>query len=98
NEKGETPLMQVASVTRRPAQAEGVANLLLDKGADVNARDYAGRTALLKAMEGSASEYRVIGADESMARLLIGRGADVNARDQDGWSPLLRVVSLWADQ
>ena len=107
DESGQTPLMHAVSVIRRPVTDEpkpvkrayhAVANLLLDKGADVSARDKAGRTPLLLAMEGSASEYKVIGADESMARLLVKRGASVNARDNEGWSPLLRVLNLWADQ
>jgi uncharacterized protein len=69
---------------------EGVAKLLLERSADVNARDQGSRTALMMAMEGSASEYRVVGADDGMARLLIGHGADVNARDNAGWTALLK--------
>ncbi|HYL74014.1 MAG TPA: ankyrin repeat domain-containing protein [Bryobacteraceae bacterium] len=108
DEQGQTPLMRAAAVLGRAAVLEdakgiqqdyqGVAKLLLDKGADVNARDPAGRTALLMALDGAASEYKVIGGDEGMARLLISRGAAVNAQDDMGWSPLLNVLHLWADQ
>jgi len=90
------PVMDERKGIKRDYQA--IAEVLLDKGADVSARDKAGRTALLLAVEGSASEYKVIGADEGMARLLVKRGANVNARDNGGWSPLLKVLNLWADQ
>ncbi len=105
--QGMTPLMEAALAHARSLPDPGpkmerdyvqVAKLLLDARADVNARDHAGRSALLLATEGSASEYRVIGADEPIARLLIARGADVNAPDQLGWTPLLKVLNLWADQ
>ena len=70
----------------------------LMKGADVNTRDQAGRTSLLIAMQGSASEYRVIGANEPIARLLVDRGASINIQDNEGWSPLLKLLDQWADQ
>lgn len=107
DDHGQTPLMAVAAAHHRPLSNEnkqlvrdyeGVANALLDKGADVNARDDAERTALLLAMEGSASEYRVIGADDRIVRLLIARGADINAHDKEGWTPLLKALNLLADQ
>src|SRR5437764_10880293 len=84
----------------RAARARDLARVqtLVAGGANVNARDRAGRTPLLLAMEGSASEYKVIGADEDLARFLVEHGADVNARDAEGWSPLLKAVDLWADQ
>lgn len=107
DEQGMTPLMEAALAHARSLPDPDpkidrdyvqVAKLLLDARADVNARDQTGRSALLLATEGSASEYRVIGADEPIARLLIARGADVNAQDQFGWTPLLKMLNLWADQ
>ena len=107
DDHGETPLMKTALAHLRylPDNApkierdyEGIAHLLLDKGADANARSDTGRAALSMAVDGSASEYRIIGANETIARLLISRGADVNAQDQLGWSPLLIVLNLWAEQ
>ena len=107
DDQGETPIMKAAlahsrylpdGATKIDRDYPGVVELLLDKGAEVDARDNSGRTALAMAVDGSASEYRVIGADEAIARLLIARGADVNAQDQLGWSPLLKVLNLWAEQ
>jgi len=46
--------------------------LLIDKGADVNAKDITGETALMVAAERGHTE---------IVKLLIGRGADVNARN-----------------
>jgi uncharacterized protein len=106
DEHGVTALMFAAA--ERPSLADadkeiqrsplGVATLLLDKGAAVNAQNEAGQTALLLAINGSASEYRVIGADDAMVRLLVSRGADVNAHDKEGWTPLLKLLNQWADQ
>ena len=104
DENDDTPLIWVAwahalsSPDNGIPDYEGVAKLLMESGANVNARDRGGRTALISVMEGSASAYRVVGADDGVARLLIRRGADVNARDKEGWTPLLKALNLWADQ
>jgi ankyrin repeat protein len=51
---------------------------LLDRGADVNARDDTHRTALmLSSLHGYMGNVKA----------LVDRGADVNAMDVDGWSP-----------
>jgi ankyrin repeat protein len=57
----------------------GMATLLLDHGADGNARGHSGETALHMA---AARGYR------EMTELLLERGADVESRDQAGESPL----------
>jgi ankyrin repeat protein len=53
--------------------------LLLAKGADVNATDNHGNTALMLAASGGA--FQVI-------QTLIGGGANVNAKNKDGWTAL----------
>ena len=54
----------------------------LNKGADVNAKDYIGRTPLHNAARWSHKGHKKV------AELLISRGADVDAMDDDGWTPL----------
>src|SRR5205807_6978935 len=56
---------------------------LLDQGADVNARDEAGETALMQA---------ALNADTEMMGILLQRGADVRARRLDGVPVLSRAV------
>jgi len=58
--------------------------LLLDKGADPNAKDREGLTPLFRT------------TDAEMGRLLIEHKADVNARDKNGNTPLLRAATLSA--
>lgn len=53
---------------------------LLARGADVQARDANGRTALTYAAENG---------DPTTVQTLLNSGADVNARDWKGWSPLI---------
>jgi len=55
---------------------KGVAELLIEKGADVNAKNNSGWTPL----------HRVHTKD--VAELLIAKGADVNAKNRVGWTPL----------
>jgi ankyrin repeat domain-containing protein 50 len=56
-----------------------VVRLLVDRGADVNAKDNEGWTALYRA---------AVGGHEAVVRLLVDRGADVNAKDNEGWTAL----------
>jgi ankyrin repeat protein len=55
---------------------------LVRAGADVNARDENGDTALHSTIDGE------------LAKALIAAGADVNAKDNDGDTPLTRTVAL----
>jgi len=54
---------------------------LLDAGAEVDARDKAGETALLMASERQLD----------VVNLLLARGAKVNAKDKAGWTPLMQA-------
>jgi ankyrin repeat protein len=57
--------------------------LLIDKGADVNAKNRRGSTPLHWAIH-----------DEAKVRLLVSKGADVNARQQQGRTPLYLAAML----
>jgi cytohesin len=85
----------IDAAIRRNSKAVSAA---LTEGASVDARDNTGRTALIIAIEGSASEYRVIGSDEATVQVLLASHANVNAQDNEGWSPLLKLLDQWADQ
>jgi ankyrin len=56
-----------------------IATVLLDAGANVNARSRGGKTAL---------HYAARDGYHAIARMLLARGADVNAADQGGGTPL----------
>lgn len=68
---------------------------LLAKGADPNARDDEGRTALMDAAfeqtEGSAYCY------PDIAAALVRHGAAVNARDEDGDTALIYLAQIGSD-
>lgn len=73
-----TPLMDKVVAGDRAAVSAMIA-----KGADVNARNNYGWTAL--------SHAALIGNTE-LVKLLLAHGADVNAHDQSGWTPLMRAA------
>ena len=70
-----TPLMEAA----RTASSE-IARILIDKGADINAKDTEGKTPLVIATEFGNAE---------VAGELILAGADIDARDNNGCSALM---------
>jgi len=59
---------------------------LVEKGANVNARDYAGRTALIM-----ISSVRSKTSNE-IVRYLIEKGANVNAYDKNGYTALIQAA------
>ncbi|EPE06410.1 ankyrin repeat protein [Ophiostoma piceae UAMH 11346] len=61
-----------------------VAQLLLDKGADVEAKDNNSRTPL---------SYAASQGYEALARLLLDKGADIDAKDDNGQTPLSYAAS-----
>jgi ankyrin repeat protein len=74
---GQTPLHFQA--LRRRKEDRRVAKLLIDKGANIAARDPNGCTPLHKAAEWG---------NDNLVRLLVEHGADVNSTDDGGNSPL----------
>jgi len=88
DENGETPLHRVADMlTTDLDSAARMATLLLDRGADANARDRGrGSTPLRRAVSGTGASGTA-GTTELMlplARLLLEHGADPDARDKRG--------------
>ena len=85
---GTTPLMMAAGVGHEPGitrsaehQALDAVHLLAELGANVNAANEAGDTAL----HGAAWRERA----DSIVQFLVDRGADVDARNHRGWTPLV---------
>src|SRR6266404_3729646 len=78
-----TPLIAAARENRTE-----MAEFLLSKGADVDARDDDGYTALFYAAYNFGSED-ANGATIPMAKLLLTRGANVNTAAHDGSTPLM---------
>ncbi|XP_065914614.1 uncharacterized protein [Dysidea avara] len=74
-----TPLMIAAEYNR-----QDVVKMLLNKGADLNARDEWERTPLM-----IAAEYN----RQDVVKMLLNKGADLNARDERGRSAL--SIALW---
>jgi ankyrin repeat protein len=63
-----------------------VAEMLLSRGCDINARDSAGRTPLCVAAQN---------ADPVLLGFLVRRGADVNLGDNEERTPLHHVATVW---
>ncbi|KAL1606531.1 hypothetical protein SLS60_003936 [Paraconiothyrium brasiliense] len=77
NRLGETPLLCMR--TNEP-QSGALLHLLLEAGADVNAKDVKGLTVLSRAISGRSS----CRAEDKELEVLLQNGADLNVRDFDG--------------
>nr|XP_004469182.2 2-5A-dependent ribonuclease isoform X2 [Dasypus novemcinctus] len=80
---GATALMDAAE----HGHMDALKMLLEEMGADVNARDNMGRSALIHALLSSHDENV-----EAITRLLLDHGADVNVRGKRGKTPLILAV------
>ena len=83
-EKDRTPLIWAATGRDCPRMQERMCRFLLDKGANVNARNVSGRTPLQEA----AMSVRYNIDPRPTMETLIGCGALVNAYDMEGWTAL----------
>ena len=63
-----------------------VANYLVSKGANVNAKDIIGRTPL---------HWAVVKRRVDVAKFLVSKGADVNARDNNGQTPIINAMGTF---
>ena len=73
---GKTALLAAVSNTINDS---GVIQVLIDAGADVNAADTFGRTALM---------YAAATSNLNLVETLVREGANINQRDKYGWSAL----------
>jgi uncharacterized protein len=67
-------------------------NLLLSKGANIEAVDNQGETALFRAAMDDDSNYDWGGNYVEVTKLLLAKGANVNARDDHGRTPLQMAI------
>jgi len=78
---GGYPLLHQAVYSCHNESVRSIAEFLISKGVDINARGYQDKTPL-----------HMVGCPE-LARLLISKGADIEARDKDGQTPLWKACS-----
>jgi len=79
---GETVLMSAAKAGRTEA-----VKLLLEAGANVNAKNDRGQTALHRMLDTRNSDYNNSLQLKDTVELLLAKGADVNLKDKDGRTP-----------
>ena len=90
NNSGATPLISFPTSPRAGVRHLVGLKILLDAGADVNARDKRGRNVLHILDSPFVDEKCKI----ELTRELLERGVDINARDQDGATPLGRLAQM----
>lgn len=75
-----------------------IMRLLLDYGADIDAREESGRTALYAAIDGEASAppNPLDPVGENSVDFLLQKGADVNIQNEEGKTPFLYAVRFFS--
>src|SRR2546429_150643 len=93
----QTILMRAARTDYRSATANRIAllKLLIDRGADVRARDSSGRTALHWSVEQVMTEGGGFTARPEVVRFLLDIGAEVNDQENSGQPALMKIVAAW---
>jgi len=86
---GETAL-QAAAITGRT----DVVKVLLEAGADINARNDRGQTALHAILDIKRFTYAQESRPKDMIEALLAKGAEVNLKDNDGRTPLHVAAEL----
>lgn len=92
---GVTPFIVAVSMGLYPT-----ARLMVEKGADVNAKTEAGVPVLMFALYGgdamglSSSKAQPDKVDRELIKLMVAKGADVNAGTRDGITPLFLAASI----
>jgi hypothetical protein len=88
-EQSDTDGALAINQARAPAEPgeiyEAIIKLLLDKGADIEAKNNGGTTPLLCAFYSGC---------KAIVKLLLDKGADIDAKDNDGQSPL-SLAKYW---
>jgi uncharacterized protein len=87
---GMTPLLFAVTASRRKSahDALAAAKLCLDNGADVNARDASGATAL----------HLAVATSDDLVKYLVERGARLDVKDQAGRTPLDVAMGVTAGE
>ncbi len=85
DQDGSTPLHYLA-LNWKPGKMAKTIDLLLDAGADIDARDKAGRTPLMMTVYNNRDQ-------EKAAAILLGKGANPNLTDNQGNTFLQQLVS-----
>ncbi|KAH8151756.1 uncharacterized protein LAJ45_04378 [Morchella importuna] len=83
DEDGNTPLHRAVCAGSRLAGPGEAVGVLLEWGADIEAKDERGRTPLACASEG---------ANEGLVKMLLEKGADINTEDNAGQRVLHRAA------
>lgn len=80
----------------RVADLNAVKYQVLKKGANVNAKDKDGKTALMLWDRESRTKLALT-HDLEMIKFLIEKGADLNAKDKNGWTALMHYANSGAE-